>query len=130
MAGWFMRKIVVVDDELYNRILLEDILKNFTDEYEIISAASGEAALDIILRDEPVLVFLDIMLPDISGLDLIKCIRARREVCNTKFVLTTGCDPSNIGITIEDGIDTIIYKPFLANKILQVINKLTGSNIN
>jgi len=68
-----MAKILVVDDEEHIRLLFSEEL---TEEgYEVITADSGEGLLDLIRKERPDLVVLDIKLADCNGLDLLQDIR-------------------------------------------------------
>lgn len=123
-------KILVVDDEMFNRILLEDILSSITEEFEVISASSGKAALDMIISEKPVLVFLDLKLPDITGWDVIERVRSETDISDTKIVLTTGCDLHGMKPGVAGHADAVLYKPFHPSKVLQVINNLSGRKFN
>lgn len=125
-----MKKILIVDDEMFNRILLEDILSGITEDFEIITASSGKEALGMIINEKPVLVFMDILLPDITGLDIIERVRSKEEVSNTKFIITTGCAPYNLKSGIEGFADVVLYKPFQQKKVLQAFTNLLGSSFN
>lgn len=68
-----MKKILVVDDEKNIRLLLDEEL---TDEgYEVIQAENGAAALEIISKEKPDLVTLDIKMPGEDGLSILRRIR-------------------------------------------------------
>ena len=69
-------KILVVDDEPPIRKLLRMGLS--TQGYEILEASTGKASLDLLARN-PDLIILDLGLPDIEGLELLRMIRARNE---------------------------------------------------
>ncbi len=125
-----MEKILVVDDEMYNRILLEEILTDISDEYEIISAESGEAALEAIMNEKPSLVFLDLILPDIDGMKVIEKTRSKDEVRDTKFIITTGCAPCDLLPSVQSCTDAILYKPFHQKKVVQILNMFSRSNSN
>ena len=62
-----MPKILIVDDDPCIRLLLEQILEELVDEgVELITAGNGEVALDIIRREIPEIVFLDVMMPKMN----------------------------------------------------------------
>lgn len=68
-------KILIVDDEAQLTKLLKFYLEEHTD-YEIFTANSGNAALEIVARHKPDLVLLDIIMPDMNGLECLKRIKS------------------------------------------------------
>lgn len=62
-----MQKILIVDDEKEIRDLIEIYLKS--EGYETLKAADGEEALNILNREDPDLIILDIMMPKMNGID-------------------------------------------------------------
>ena len=125
-----MEKILVVDDEMYNRILLEEILAGISDEYEIISAESGEAAFEAIMNERPSMVFLDLILPDIDGMKVVEKTRSKEEVRDTKFIITTGCAPCELLPSVQSCTEAILFKPFQQSKVAQILNNLSRGNSN
>lgn len=125
-----MEKILVVDDEMYNRILLEEILTDISDEYEIISAESGEAAFEAIMNERPSMVFLDLILPDIDGMKVVEKTRSKDEVRDTKFIITTGYAPCELLPSVQSCTDAILFKPFQQRKVAQILNNLSRGNSN
>ena len=83
-------KILIVDDESINRILLVNLLENagYTD---CIEAANGAEAIDKYKREQPDLVLLDVVMPDMSGFDVVKHLRshATEPVSYTHLTLPT-----------------------------------------
>ena len=71
------RRVLVVDDEAEVRSALTDILRamRYTDALEIEGAADGQGALDSVVRQRPDLILLDLQMPRMSGLTLLKHIR-------------------------------------------------------
>lgn len=68
--------ILIVDDEAHIRILLEQTLEELEDEgVEILSAANGEEALEIIKQEQPQLVFLDVMMPKMNGFEVCHLVK-------------------------------------------------------
>lgn len=80
-----MTKIMVVEDDP----TLRDIYTTrFSAEgYEVVSATDGEAALTIAVKERPDLVLLDIMMPKISGFDVLDILRATPETKDTKIIV-------------------------------------------
>jgi len=73
------KKILIVDDEAHIRMLIEQTLEELEDEgVSLLFAENGEEALKIISEDKPNLVFLDVMMPKMNGMDV--CYKAKKEL--------------------------------------------------
>ncbi len=73
------QKILIVDDEAHIRMLIEQTLEELEDEGVIfLTAENGEAALEIIRTEKPQLVFLDVMMPKMNGIEV--CRRVKKEL--------------------------------------------------
>ena len=86
-----MRRILVVDDSAINRKMLREMLSS---DYEIVEAADGEAALDILRRDYKSIsaVLLDIILPGIDGYGVLRRIRGDRRLSRLPVIMITASD--------------------------------------
>jgi two-component system phosphate regulon response regulator PhoB len=109
-------KVLVVDDE---EDLLELLRFNLTKEgYHIVCAASGEEALKAVRSDMPDLILLDLMLPDIDGLDVAGRLRKDPDTRHIPIVmLTAKGEEADIVAGLELGADDYITKPF-SRKVL------------
>jgi len=103
-----MSKVLVVDDEKP----ISDIIKfNLTKEgYDVITAADGREALDMFSEENPDLVLLDQMLPEIDGVEVLRQIRSKSEI---PVIMVTAKD-SEIDkvLGLEMGADDYVTKPF------------------
>ena len=73
------QKILIVDDEAHIRMLIEQTLEELEDEgVEFLTAENGEIALEIIQQEKPQLVFLDVMMPKMNGMEV--CKRVKKEL--------------------------------------------------
>lgn len=82
-------KILIVDDESANIALLNNALKG---SYEICSAQNGHDAIRLIKEQSPDLVLLDIMMPELDGLQVCRLIRADPALANTLVIFVTAVD--------------------------------------
>ncbi len=102
-------KILVVDDESRMRKLVKDFLVR--QNYEVIEAADGEAALDTFYAEKDIaLIILDVMMPKINGWEVCREIRATSKV--PIIMLTAKSDESDELMGFELGIDEYVTKPF------------------
>jgi DNA-binding response OmpR family regulator len=101
-------QILVVDDE--PRIV--DIVRVYLQRegYRVLTAADGNAALDVARRERPDLVLLDLMLPGLSGWDVCRALRA--EGGPAIIMLTARDDTTDKVVGLELGADDYVTKPF------------------
>jgi DNA-binding response OmpR family regulator len=108
-----MIAIVVVEDDAQIRAALVRSLS--AQGYDARGSANGLAGLSLIVDGRPDAVLLDLGLPDIDGLDLLRMIRAVSAV--PVVVITAQDDDDQIVRTLDAGADDYIIKPFSANQV-------------
>jgi len=110
------QKILIVDDEKANRQLLRELLQ---EEATIIFAKNGEQSLELAEKHLPDLILLDIMMPDMSGFEVMAKIKSNPATINISVIFITGLANSD---DEEKGFDLgccdYIYKPFKANVVV------------
>jgi CheY-like chemotaxis protein len=115
-------RILVVDDIFTNRYLLSELVK-LTDN-EVVLAENGQQAIDILEREEIHMVFMDIEMPVMNGIETIQYIRNKMPspVNALPVIALTAHNPE---IFFEDyadaGFDELITKPYSVEKIKQKI---------
>src|SRR4029077_10559739 len=107
-------KVLVVDDERPIRKLLRMGLT--TQGYEILEAPDGKTSLEL-LAQKPDLVILDLGLPDIQGLDLLRTIRARDESVPIVVLSSRGDEAGKVQ-ALDLGADDYVTKPFGMDELL------------
>lgn len=109
------QKILVVDDE---KSIVRLVTFNLEKEgYTTLKAYDGEEALDLMRREKPDLVLLDIMLPKIDGFDV--CRRIRQEGMQVAVIMLTAKDQEiDIVLGLELGADDYITKPFSPRELV------------
>ncbi len=113
-------KILVVDDEEHIRIALKRILKRL--DCEVYVAESGEVALDIMKNQTIDLVLLDLKMPGIDGMDVLKIIK--QEYPETMVIVITGFATLEIAVeSMKQGAYDFIPKPFDKEHILLVVGR-------
>lgn len=114
-------KILIVDDNDVMRSLLRGILRN--ENCQVIGdARNGVLALEFIERDKPDIVFLDVMMPEMGGLEALRAIRTQHP--EIIVIMITG-NPSvdNVKESIEGGAQGFIVKPFNSGKVLESLHR-------
>ncbi len=104
-------RILVVDDDPNNREILDRWLTR--DGHSVISAGSGREALEILREQTVDLVLLDMMMPDMSGLDVLAALRARPAVQPPPVLVISAYDEAHSAVQcIEAGAEDYLPKPF------------------
>ena len=109
-----MRKVLVVDDEPHIRTVLRGYLQ--ADGFEVVEAADGEAALQLVRCDPPDLVLLDVMLPGIDGLEVL---RRLRTISDAYVILVTArAEEVDKLVGLGVGADDYVTKPFSPREVI------------
>ena len=115
------QKLLIVDDEAHIRMLIGQTLEELEDEgVNFFTAENGEQALEIIQAERPQLVFLDVMMPKMNGMEV--CRRVKKELgLNNVFIvlLTAKGQELDRQKGQEVGADVYMTKPFDPEKILE-----------
>lgn len=120
-----MRTILVVDDE-------PDILKVIVFRlkkagYEVVRATFGKEALDLLKAARPDLVVLDYRLPDMSGIDIARAMKAEDGLKDVPIILLTASSGEDTASAARDAaIDVYMKKPFDPDELLGKVRELVG----
>ncbi len=115
------KKVLIVDDEVG---IVQEIKEFLTEEgYEVFTADTGKGGIQLIESIRPDIVFIDMKLPDTSGIEVLKACKDRSP--KTKTVMVTGyVDQALMDEAELLGRDAFLPKPFDLLKILDEINRL------
>lgn len=117
------QKILIVDDEPNIVIPLQFLMEQ--NGYRTLVAQSGEEALELISKEKPDLVLLDIMLPGVDGFEVCEIVRLNPEWRNTRIIfLTAKGRDVDIAKGMVLGADEYITKPFSNQQIIDTVTKL------
>jgi two-component system, OmpR family, KDP operon response regulator KdpE len=108
------QQVLVVDDDAEVRQLLRDVLEE--QGYAVQAAACGEEALEQAVLAPPDVVILDLMLPDMSGLEICKALRDWSQV--PIIALSAKTQARTKAETLDQGADAYITKPFKLEELL------------
>lgn len=104
------KQLLIVEDELSIRKFFFEI---FDDYCDVKMAANGKAAFDMLEQYVPDIIILDIMMPEISGFDVLKKIRQNRRFNKTIIIIVTALnDTETKKKAIKEGADDVVHKPF------------------
>ena len=115
-------KILVVEDEEALADALSEILKR--NKYSVDTVYDGEDGLDYGLTDIYDCIILDIMLPRMNGIDVLKCLR-KRKISTPVLLLTAKSDTEDKIKGLDSGADDYLTKPFVSGELLARVRSLT-----
>ncbi len=119
-------KILIVDDFATMRRILKNILKQigFTN---IIEADDGATAVEELKKTKVDLIISDWNMPKMTGIDLLKHVRANEEYKNLPFLMVTAeAQKQNVIDAVQAGVSNYVVKPFTAEAISEKLQKIFG----
>jgi CheY-like chemotaxis protein len=120
-----MHTVLIVDDEYDIVFALELTLSGAG--YRTITGWNGRDALDRIEKERPALILSDIMMPVMTGLELLRELKGNPHTANIPIILMSAAAPR--GEQADYGWDAFVRKPFDINDILAMVEKLIGPGI-
>ena len=112
-------RILIVDDSFYMRTMLKNMLTDAG--YEVVGeAANGQQALEMAADTKPDLITLDVILPDNTGLDVLKGIRLDQPEVKVVMCSAVGQEVI-VNEALESGATAYIVKPFSEEKVLEIV---------
>jgi DNA-binding response OmpR family regulator len=124
-----VKKVLIVDDEPNILILMEQALEKLEDEddVELLTARNGLEALNIIKEEKPDLVFLDVMMPKMSGLEVCNTVKNELGMVDVYIIMLTAkgqeYDKQN-GMAV--GANLYMTKPFRPKEVLIKAREILG----
>lgn len=120
-----MRKIVIAEDQAHIRLLIEQSIEELEDEgYEFLFAQDGEAALELIVRERPDLVLLDVMMPKMNGFEVCEKIRQDAAASGAYVIfLTAKGQEYDRARGQQAGANEYVTKPFNPEELLTRVRR-------
>jgi len=119
------KKVLIADDEQNIVISLEFLLKR--ESFEVIVAADGEAALQMIAEHRPDLVLLDVMMPKRNGYEVCQQIRANSALKGVKVIMLTAKGREiEVAKGMALGADAYVTKPFSTKDLVAEAKRMLG----
>lgn len=120
-------KVLVVDDFATMRRIVKNILTQLGFK-NVIEADDGTTALDVLKAEKIDLIISDWNMPKMTGLDLLKAVRADSSMANTPFIMVTAeAQQDNIILAVKAKVSQYIVKPFTAETLAEKLQKIFGS---
>lgn len=125
-----MRKLLIADDEPGIRRLVRMTLES--EDYDIVEAADGAEALARAREHKPALMFLDVMMPEMSGVEVCSALKSDPETAHiTIIMLSAKAQDGDRAVGREAGADDYFTKPFspiaLLTKVDEVLEQVNPS---
>lgn len=119
-----MAKILIVDDEEDTSELINLILKK--EGHKTFLAGDGKECLDLLKKENPDLVLLDIMMPRMSGWEAFKRIKKMGKHLKVVFLSAIDISKERRKTLMDEGLADYINKPFTSSELVKRINVLLG----
>jgi two-component system alkaline phosphatase synthesis response regulator PhoP len=120
------QKLLIVDDESHIRMLIEQTLEDLEDEgVELLFAENGEQALELIQKEKPNLVFLDVMMPKMNGMEVCYKVKKELKLPDIYIILLTAKGQEvDRQKGLEMGADRYMTKPFDPDEMLSIAEEV------
>ena len=115
--------VLLIDDDATSREALTEILEE--EGYEVLSASGGEEGLEAARRHRPDLLLLDMMMPGIDGVEVIRRIRSEPALKRLLIIALTGdVTRTRLQNVFEAGADRFVAKPFRIQELLESVRTM------
>ena len=118
-------KLLLIEDDIQLNTTISNFLQSI--DYEVISVLDGEIAIDIIDKEDFDLFIIDINIPTINGLEIVKYIR-QKDLSTPIIIITASIELNNFKSAFEYGCSEYIKKPFFLEELEIRINNLFSKN--
>jgi CheY-like chemotaxis protein len=118
--------VLVVDDDDRSRELMRIVLRHAG--YRILAASGPQAAIALLATERPAVAIVDLLMPEMTGLEFCKWLRSQPALATMRFVLLTGMDTQDTrNEAREAGADAVVTKPFDRLRLLEQLAALLAS---
>jgi DNA-binding response OmpR family regulator len=113
-------KILIIDDSFINNILVEDIFQDAG--YEVIIFNTGRSAIERVIEVNPDIILLDIMMPKVSGIDVLTELKANEKTKEIPVLMISADSTSESKRKTKDlGAIDYIHKPFIPYELIATV---------
>jgi CheY-like chemotaxis protein len=117
-----VKKVLVVDDEPVVRAVVRDVLHE--EGYAVVEAPDGRTVLEILDRERPDLVLMDVMMPGIDGREVYRVLRSREDLPDVPVVMMSAAARAD---RLDPSIAGFLPKPFDLDRLMETVVQLIGS---
>ncbi len=116
------KQVLVIEDNLPSLKLIGAIIT--AQGYKVLEATTGLLGLELARRHHPALIVMDIRLPDISGLEVTRLLKADVDTADIAVICTSAHAAAGDGTTQEAGCDAFMPKPIMVSDFIRVLRSL------
>lgn len=121
------KKVLVVDDDPVVRLLVNEFLSS--QGYEVLTVESGTECIDTISSKRPDVVVLDLLMPEMNGIEVLKRLRGNPSTAAVPIVMmSSDFDTEAITNSYNLSADGYVQKPFGMRDILSAVEEVTPEN--
>lgn len=113
--------ILVAEDHADSRDAMSTLLEAYG--YVVLLAENGHEAVRAALSGSPDLILMDLMMPELDGLDATRALRERAETCDTPIIAVTAMDGGRT-LALEAGVTDFLHKPIDVRVLLEKVRLL------
>lgn len=119
------KKILLVDDS--STVLLTERTMFDDGRFTILTAKNGREAVEAAKREQPDMIFMDVVMPEMDGFEACRALRAYQPTKDTPIVMvTTRSEPKNVQAGYEAGCDEYMTKPFNHLELMEKLRHYLG----
>ncbi|HEY3445419.1 MAG TPA: response regulator [Myxococcales bacterium] len=119
------KKILLVDDS--STVLLTERTMFDDGRFTILTARNGREAVEAAKREQPDMIFMDVVMPEMDGFEAVRTLRAHAPTKDTPIVMvTTRSEPKNVQAGYEAGCDEYMTKPFNHLELMEKLRHYLG----
>jgi DNA-binding response OmpR family regulator len=120
-------KVIVIDDEPFILMMIEDKLKKA--KIDVITLKESKNAIEVVRKEKPDLIILDWMMPELSGIDICRQLKADPELSGIHiFMLTAKGQDADEHLGLQSGVERYITKPFSPKSLLEMVQETIGKD--
>ncbi|MDT8400910.1 MAG: response regulator [Bacteroidales bacterium] len=117
------KDILIIDDSNTNLVLLKSLLKR--NGYSVFTASNGRLGLDLVNKNIPGLIFLDLKMPGLGGFEFMEILKGNKDLKDIPVVtLSAVSDMQSIEKSQELGVSDYLTKPLDMDKVLHVTKSI------
>jgi two-component system chemotaxis response regulator CheY len=121
-----MKTVMVVDDSRVMRNIVKKIFEELKMPIQFLEAPDGEKALQILLNNQVDLVLLDWNMPNLSGIDFLKQVRAMEKYQKIPIIMVTSeASKLNVVEAVREGVTAYITKPIRSDVFMEKLSKIS-----
>lgn len=122
-------RVLIVDDFPTMRRILKNVLKQI-DMYNTLEAGNGKEALDLLRKEEIDLIISDLLMPEMTGMELLQACKDDPRISHIPFIMVTAeAQKKTVMEIIKAGVDNYITKPFTPERLRDAISKVTANAV-